>query len=66
MLGTFLFNSILGSLLCGFFLSWFDIDNKFTTTLNEWFPNKHFKGNSTYYMMFFVAGVIIGIINFFS
>lgn len=65
MLGATLFNAIIGSLLCGLLFSLFDIDAKFTAMLNEWFPNKHFKGNSTYYILFFIAGVIIGIVNFF-
>ena len=65
MLGGFLFNAIIGSLLCGLLLSVFDMDAKFTSSLNEMFPKKHFKGNSVYYMLFFVAGIVIGLINFF-
>lgn len=63
MLSNFLIQSILGSLVFGFFLSLFSINVKFRECINEWFK-KDLKNDSTYYMIFLIIGFICGIVDF--
>lgn len=51
---------ILGSLLFAWFLSWFDFDDIFVNSCNELF--KWNISTSTYYFVFFLAGVVLGVI----
>jgi hypothetical protein len=52
---------IIGCLLFAWLLSWFDFDKIFANACNELF--KWNVSTSTYYFIFFLSGVILGIID---